>query len=104
MLDFLKRKNRPSQPPPMTTGQGRRAAANLHELLMGAGCLAANIASMGQDLSIKVVEGDISEADLAGVLNVLHNANEDMERACKQISKVRETLALVANGAAHGGH
>lgn len=93
MLDFLKRKTRPSSPPPVTVAQGHRAAANLHELMMSAGCLAANIASLGQDLSIRIAEGDITEADLAGALNVMHNANEDMDRACKQISKAREALA-----------
>lgn len=93
MLDFLKRRNRPSSPPQMTREQGQRAAVKLNDLISGVGCLAANIAALGQDLAIRVAEGDISEADLSEARNVMHNAHDDLERSCRQVSKAREMLS-----------
>jgi hypothetical protein len=93
MLDFMKRKHRPADPPPMTHEQGQKAAVQLHEIIMGAGCLVANVAGLGQELAIAVTEGTISEADLDEAINRVHNAHDDLERACKRVSQVRKSLA-----------
>ncbi len=102
MLDFLKRRNRPSSPPQMPREQGQRAAVKLNDLISGTGCLAANVAALGQDLAIRVAEGNISKADLSEAMNVMHNAHDDLERACRQVSKAREMLAPAP--AAHPEH
>lgn len=71
----------------------RQLAGNLGAVISGAGCLTGNLAQAAADVQQRLADGSLSESDAATLVDRLHNAHQDIERACSMVSRIRASIA-----------
>lgn len=100
-LTFVDNKTHPHEQ--IMPETARQLAGNLGAVISGAGCLTGNLAQAAADIQQRLADGALSEPDAATLVDRLHNAHQDIERACSMVSRIRASIAPPAatHDAAH---
>lgn len=107
MQNLWKRPRRQDQPQTMapaalSPATGLTLSDMLGQVISGIGCLTANVAQAAQEIQRKLVAGEIDEETAADMTMRLRNAHQDIESACRLVSRVRaEASPAEQHEAAH---
>jgi hypothetical protein len=80
--------------PPLGVVEGMRLSDALGTLIGGLGCLGANVAQATQAIQRRLAAGEIDDRLSGELAELLSDAHQDVERACRQIARVRHAAGV----------
>lgn len=80
----------------LTTDAGLGVSDGIGTLVSGLGCLSGNVAQAVQEIQRGLADGAISDHDARDITSRLRDAHEAVERACRDVSRLRSELSSSA--------
>ena len=83
----------PKRTTPLAPEAGLGVSDDIGTLVGGLGCLSGNVTQAVQEIQRALAEGTIGDREAREIVHRLRDAHEHVERACRDVSRLRSDLA-----------